>query len=83
MKFLKDTEFPEYNCRIIRNENNEIEIITRNYFDKASSLEYKKAELLRKIKKKLGEEIRRPDEELIGNYDLNFEEDHSIEVSSD
>ena len=36
--------------------NNEIELITRNYFGKKASLEEKQKEILRKIKKKLGEE---------------------------
>ena len=79
MKFLKNTEFPEYNCRIIQNSNNEIELITRNYFGKKASLEEKQKEILRKIRGKLGEEIRKSDEELIGrNYeerDLEFQED--------
>jgi hypothetical protein len=79
MKFLKNTEFPEYPCRIIQNSNNEIELITRNYFGKKASLEYEQNRILRKIRKKLGEEIRKSDEELIGrNYeerDLEFQED--------
>ncbi|CAI2196376.1 1192_t:CDS:2, partial [Funneliformis geosporum] len=32
MKFLKETEFEGYNCKIVKNENNEIEIVTKNAF---------------------------------------------------
>jgi hypothetical protein len=56
----------------VNNANNEIEIVTRNYFGKKVSLEQQQQGIIRKIKKKLGEEIRKPDEELLG---LNCEEE--------
>jgi hypothetical protein len=73
MKFVKNTNFPEYNCRIIQNSNNEIELITRNYFGKKASLEEKQKGILRKIKQKLGAEIRKEDEELIGQIYEEYE----------
>ncbi|CAG8779867.1 33718_t:CDS:2 [Racocetra persica] len=63
VKFIRETEFPEYNCRIIHNTNNEIEIITRNYFGKKASLEQQQQGIIRKIKRKLGEIIRELGEE--------------------
>lgn len=63
VKWIRDTEFAEYNCRIVQNENNEIEIITRNYFGKIASLEQEEKETLRKIKRKLGKIIREFKEE--------------------
>ena len=80
MKFLKNTEFPEYPCRIIQNSNNEIELITRNYFGKKASLEEKQKEILRKIKKKLGEEIRKSDEELLGKIYEEYEPGNEGEI---
>ncbi|CAI2193189.1 7859_t:CDS:2, partial [Funneliformis geosporum] len=62
------------------------EIITRNYFGKGASLEQEQKEVLRKIKRKLGEEIRRPDEELLEELsfeyepEINFEEAQFVEV---
>ncbi|CAI2190366.1 16807_t:CDS:2, partial [Funneliformis geosporum] len=59
MKFLKETEFEEYNCKIVKNENNEIEIVTKNAF---------------------GGEIRKSDEELLEELDLEYEPE-TIEFS--
>ncbi|CAG8574074.1 4822_t:CDS:2, partial [Scutellospora calospora] len=61
---LNETEFAEYDCRIIKNENNEIEIVTRNYFGSIVALEQQEQAILRKIRKKIGEEYRHPSIEL-------------------
>lgn len=57
MKWLKETEFEEYNCRIIKNENNEIELVTKNAFGKPAEIHWKQQDIIRKIKKKVREEI--------------------------
>ena len=64
MRFLKETEFEEYNCRIVKNENNEIEIITKNAFGKPAAIHWQQQEIIRKIKQKLGEVIRNSSHEL-------------------
>ena len=80
MKWLKETEFPEYNCRIIQNANNEIEIITKNAFGKPASLEYQKEGIIKKIRKKLGEEIRKSDEELLRQISYEYEPGSDDEI---
>jgi len=74
VRWIRETEFPEYACRIITNSNNEIEIITRNFFGKVAELENEENEIKRKIKKKIREEINNPNIEFDLGYDESIEE---------
>ena len=58
VKWIRDNKFPEYDCRIVKNENNEIEIVTKNYFGTIISHEQIINNLItRKIKSRIIKEI--------------------------
>ena len=57
VKWVKNTEFHEYSCRIVKNESNVIEVITQNLFGDQRVLDDKKRELLGKIRVKIHNEI--------------------------
>lgn len=59
VKWIKDTKFHEYSCRITANLNNEIEIVTQNLFGDRRVLLDKERELLGKIRVKIYQEINR------------------------
>jgi hypothetical protein len=63
IKWIKDTEFPEYSCRIVKNVNNEIKIVTQNKFDKERLLEDREREIIKKIKQKVIVEINQSNDE--------------------
>lgn len=66
--WIKETNFPEYDCRIVKNENNVIEIITQNYFGTVIAHEQTITWILRKIHQKIIKEIN-------DKLDFNNEED--------
>ncbi len=62
--WIQETNFSEYNCKIIWNENNSITLYTQNYFGKLREIEEKEQELLGKIRKKVRKEYNHPTLEL-------------------
>jgi len=60
VKWIKETDFPLYNCKIVWNANNEIEIVTQNYFGKVIEAEQAIEQIIRKIKRKIIKEINQP-----------------------
>lgn len=66
--WIKETNFPEYDCRIVKNENNVIEIVTQNYFGTVIAHEQTITWILRKIHQKIIKEIN-------DKLDFNNEED--------
>jgi len=57
VKWIKETEFPEYDCRIVKNENNEIEIVTQNYFGTIIAHEQDIQWIIRKIQQEIYHQI--------------------------
>ncbi|CAG8698330.1 16305_t:CDS:2 [Racocetra persica] len=62
--WIKETKFPEYNCKIGWNANNEILLVTQNYFGGQRLKQEKEQELLGKIRKKIHQELNNIDREL-------------------
>jgi len=73
---IKDTNFPEYDCRVVKNENNVIEIVTQNYFSTIIAHEQDIQWIIRKIQRLIIKEIN-------DKLDLTDEEDLLIKKELD
>ncbi|CFW92987.1 protein of unknown function [endosymbiont DhMRE of Dentiscutata heterogama] len=62
VKWIKDTKFHEYSCRIVKNTDNEIQVVTQNMFGDRRVLDDKEREILVKIRKRIYQEINNTSE---------------------
>jgi len=69
--WIKNTEFPEYDCNVVWNANDGIEIVTQNYFGTIVAHEQSITWIIRKIQRLIIKEIN-------DKLDLNKEEDQLI-----
>ncbi|WNE40731.1 MAG: hypothetical protein mread185_000188 [Mycoplasmataceae bacterium] len=74
VKWIKSTEFPEYDCKIVWNDNNGIEIVTQNYFGTIIVHEQDITWIIRKIQQKIIREI---------NNKLNFNNEDDLLIKKD
>ena len=77
-KWYKNTDFLEYSCKIVKNEVGEIELYTRNAFGEPATIYWKGQDIIRKIRKKLGEEVRRKDKDLLSEL-KEYDSDEEVE----
>ncbi|WNE40374.1 MAG: hypothetical protein GBAus27B_000441 [Mycoplasmataceae bacterium] len=76
-EWIKNTDFPEYNCKVVWNENVSISLYTQNYFGESIALEQKEKDLLGKIRIKIHREINNPNI----NFDLGMNQDIEQEIA--
>ena len=68
--WIKNTEFPEYDCKVVWNDNDGIEIVTQNYFGGTIAFEQNINRVLGKIQRKIIKAIN--------ELDLNKEKDLKV-----